>query len=66
MLLYYARADHFASFHKNDLKNYGSFVEIIRNFQSHYGLGQFSLRQIDIFLWLAGKASFPRFPNVQS
>ena len=60
MLLHYARADHFSAFHKNDLKRYDRFVQIIKEFQSHYRLGQFSLRQIDIFLWLAGKDSFPR------
>jgi hypothetical protein len=59
MLLHYARVDHFSSFRKEDLKHYESFVRIIREFQDHYRLGQFSLRQIDIFLWLAGKDSFP-------
>jgi hypothetical protein len=59
MLLHYARADNFSSFRKEDLKHYESFVRIIREFQAHYRLGQFSLRQIDIFLWLAGKDSFP-------
>jgi hypothetical protein len=37
-----------------------SFVQIIMAFQKFYGLGNFSLRQIDIFLWLAGKEIFPR------
>ncbi|MBF4989399.1 hypothetical protein [Methylophilus sp. 14] len=59
MLLHYAHADNFYSFHKGDLKHYESFVKIIKEFQTHYGLRQFSLRQIDIFLWLAGKDSFP-------
>ncbi|MGH9929871.1 MAG: hypothetical protein ACREA9_11695 [Pyrinomonadaceae bacterium] len=58
MLLYYARADYFASFHKNDLKSYGSFVEIIRNFQSHYGLGQFSLGRSIFFSGLLEKPVF--------
>jgi hypothetical protein len=59
MLLHYGRADRFSSFRKEDLKHYESFVRIIKEFQAHYRLGQFSLRQIDIFLWLAGKDSFP-------
>ena len=58
MLLHYAHVDSFSSFRKEDLKHYESFVRIIREFQAHYLLGQFSLRQIDIFLWLAGKDSF--------
>lgn len=59
MLLHYARTDRFSSFRKDDLKQYESFVRIIREFQTYYRLHQFSLRQIDIFLWLAGKDSFP-------
>ncbi|MDO8464843.1 MAG: hypothetical protein Q7S46_06270 [Gallionella sp.] len=59
MLMHYARADGFSSFRKDDLRNYDRFVKIIKEFQNHYGLGQFSLRQIDVFLWLAGKESFP-------
>jgi hypothetical protein len=59
MLLHYARTDNFSSFRKEDLKHYESFVKIIKEFQAHYRLGHFSLRQIDIFLWLAGKDSFP-------
>lgn len=63
MLMYYRRADAFSKFRLADLKNYERFVGIIREFQEHYGLCQFSLRQIDIFLWLAGKESFPRVYN---
>lgn len=59
MLLHYARADGISSFRKDELRDYDRFVRIIKEFQSYYGLGQFSLRQIDVFLWLAGKDSFP-------
>jgi hypothetical protein len=60
MLLHYASADGFVLFKKTDLKQYDSFVQIIMAFQKFYGLGKFSLRQIDVFLWLAGKEFFPR------
>jgi len=60
MMLYYQATDGFNSFDKGDLRNYGRFIEIIRSFQSFYKLEKFSLRQIDIFLWLAGKEWFPR------
>jgi len=60
MLVHYDHADRFSRFHKADLKHYELFVKVIKDFQSHYGLGRFTLRQIDIFLWLAGKDSFPR------
>jgi len=60
MLFYYADEDSFASFTKTDLKQYGNFVQIIMAFQKFYGLEKFSLKQIDVFLWLAGKEMFPR------
>ena len=60
MLLHYKSADQFNAFAKDDLKNYEKFIEIIKNFQSFYKLENYSLREIDIFLWLAGKEWFPR------
>lgn len=60
MLLYYKSVDEFDAFQKHDLKTYKRFIEIIRNFQSFYKLNKFSLREIDIFLWLAGKKYFPK------
>jgi hypothetical protein len=60
MLLHYRKHDHFSAFEQGDLKNYSQFIQIIREFQRHYGLEKFSLRQIDIFLWLAGKEFFPK------
>ena len=59
MLLYFNRVGKFADFKKLDLKNYARFVEIILAFRSHYSLNQFSLREIDIYLWLDGKDAFP-------
>ena len=60
MLLQYASADSFASFKKADQKQYASFVGVMMAFKKFYGLEEFSLRQIDVFLWLAGKEFFPR------
>ncbi|PTL36051.1 hypothetical protein CLG94_06350 [Candidatus Methylomirabilis limnetica] len=60
MLLHYKSTDRFNGFNKGDLKNYVHFIEIIKSFQSFYKLESFSLRQIDNFLWLAGKEWFPR------
>ena len=60
MMLYYKKADSFNSFEKVDLKDYCRFIEIIKGFQSFYKLEKFSLREIDIFFWLAGKEWFPR------
>lgn len=60
MLMHFKRSDGFDHFTKADLKNYKRFVEVIENFKIAYGLKRFSLREIDIFLWIAGKESFPR------
>ncbi len=60
MLLYYKGSDDFDRFAKPDLKNYRHFVKIIQSFRQFYELADFSLREIDIFLWSAGKDWFPR------
>lgn len=60
MLQHYRRSDQFCSFEQGDLKNYSKFIEIIWKFKGFYELEEFSLRQIDIFLWLAGKEFFPK------
>ena len=59
MLMYFKKTDKFESFIKADLRKYERFLEIIHKFKQHYKLGSFSLRQIDIYLWLAGKEYFP-------
>ena len=59
MLMYFKKRDKFDSFKENDLKSYGRFLEIVQNFKQHYNLDNFSLRQIDIYLWMAGKEHFP-------
>jgi hypothetical protein len=59
MLWHYVGVDNFTSFKKAELKQYARYVQIIAAFREFYGLENFSLRQIDIFLWLAGKEFFP-------
>jgi hypothetical protein len=60
MMLHYKIVDSFNGFDKVDLKDYECFIQIIKSFQSFYKLEEFSLREIDIFLWLAGKEWFPK------
>lgn len=59
MLMHFKRVDKFDKFVKLDLKTYSKFIDIIKNFQSYYSLNEFSLREIDIYLWLSGKEHFP-------
>ena len=60
MLVHYQSVDAFDDFSKDDLKYYTRFIEIIKRFQSFYELDKFTLREIDIYLWLAGKEYFPK------
>ena len=60
VLVHFRRVHEFAAFKKDDLKDYRRFLELIREFRSFYGLGEFTMREIDIFLWLTGKKYFPK------
>lgn len=59
MLMHFKKIDKFEKFKKEDLKSYPRFIAVIEKFKSHYYLNDFSLREIDIYLWLAGKQYFP-------
>lgn len=59
MLMHFKKEDDFFDFKKTDLKEYSIFLEVIQAFKKYYGLSAFTLRQIDIYLWLAGKHHFP-------
>ncbi len=59
-LWHFHKIDKFAEFKKNELKSYRVFVDIINRFKKFYRLQNFSLRQIDIYLWLCGREYFPK------
>ena len=50
----------FSIFKKKDLKDYTIFVQIVKEFQSFYNLQEFSIREVDLFLWQYGKEKFPK------
>ncbi len=58
--------DAFAVFEKNELKYYPRFVNVLRQFQQHFGLQEFSLKELDRYLWLLGKENFDRFSRKSS
>lgn len=60
MLLYYNNHSQFMAFKQPDLKTYENFLVAIQSFQKRYNLESFSLRDIDVFLWQAGKKYFPK------
>jgi len=45
-------------FNKEDLKDYTKFQQIMINFKKLYDFGQFSLRDLDKFVWAMGKDKF--------
>ena len=60
VLRYFRNTDRFTGFRTGELKNYKSFKEILMTFRIYYGLEQFSLKEIDKYLWQLGKAYFPK------
>lgn len=59
VLKYFRKKDKFAHFKNKDLKDYQKFKSIILTFRSYYGLGEFSIKKIDQYLWQVGKEYFP-------
>ena len=60
VLRYFRNTDCFTSFRTEELKDYKRFKEILMAFQTYYGLEQFSLKEIDKYLWQFGKEYFPK------
>lgn len=59
-VLWYFKDDIQYDFKRNDLRNYKIFIRVINCFISEFGLEQFSLKEIDRYLWQLGKEYFPR------
>jgi len=60
ILKYFRKVDKFTKFKNADLKNYESFEEILQVFRTYYQLEEFSLKELDQYLWLLGKEKFPK------
>lgn len=60
MLIYFKNKDKFAKFKKDDLKDYVKFRNILIEFKKFYDIEEYSLRDIDKYLWIAGKEYFPK------
>ena len=59
MLWAYSRHDKFDKFHRQDLWKYDLLKRIVDNFRTFYNLIAYGFKDIDKFLWLAGKTYFP-------
>ena len=60
MLRYFRNTDKFYKFRNDDLKNYVKFKDILLRFKDFYKLENYSLKDIDKYLWQAGKQYFPK------
>lgn len=59
MLRHYRKVDKFNKFNNEDLKSYPKFIGVIEALREFYNVNTYSLRQLDIFLWLVGKEYLP-------
>ena len=59
-LVYLSRADGFALFQREALRDVAVFKQTLLKMRDFYGLQEFSLKQIDQYLWQYGKEKFPK------
>lgn len=50
----------FSTFKHKELKSYQRFNEVLLDFNKTFGLDNFSLKDLDTYLWLLGKEIFPK------
>lgn len=60
MLCYFQKKDKFSNFTKEDLKDYVKFRNVLNDFKKYYDIDEYNLRDIDKYLWIAGKEYFPK------
>ena len=59
ILLYFKEKDNFSNFIANDLKDYKKFKDILIKFKKYYDIDNYSLKDIDRYIWQLGKEYFP-------
>ncbi len=60
VLIILNKRDAFSKFKKEDLKDYTKFKRVVIDFRAFYKLEQFTLKDIDRYIWQLGKEYFPR------
>lgn len=60
ILIYFRNKDQFYSFKNDDLKYCPKLSEIIKKFQFFYKLENYTLKEIDRYIWLLGKDYIPK------
>lgn len=61
VLLSMNKRKHFKSFKREDLKDYDTFIHVIRAFQQRFCLMQYNIKQLDQYLWQLGKWYFNQY-----
>lgn len=64
VLMHFKKVDKFAKFTNNNLKDYTKFRNILDEFKTYYKLEQYSLKELDRYLWLLGKKYFKKEYNI--
>jgi len=59
ILRYFRDEDSFHKFRTAELKEFPAFKDILITFRNFYGLDNYSLKDIDRYLWQLGKEKFP-------
>ena len=59
VLLHFSKIDSFASFKKEELKEYSKFKQVLISFKRFYNIDEFNLKDIDRYIWQLGKEYFP-------
>ncbi len=60
LLVHFRNKDKFSNFSNTDLRTYPLYKTILMDFRKFYDLESYNLKQIDQYLWLAGKEYFPK------
>lgn len=63
VLMHFKKVDKFAKFTNNNLKDYTKFRKVLDEFKTYYKLEQYSLKELDRYLWLLGKKYFKKQYN---
>ena len=63
ILKYFRKINKEFNFKNEDLKDYSKFKAILLNFQQLYGITQYTLKDLDRYLWQLGKKHFPNEYN---
>lgn len=61
VLLTMKERERFAEFNRDDLKDYGKYMDVIEAFQQTFGLTQYNIKQLDQYLWQLGKWYFNNY-----